>query len=324
MEEVSLFYLELTSGCNSKCASCDYWKEDAPKEFSDNLLYKTLENIKMKKINNLIITGGEPLLHPNFIHLMKKIQASTDAKFYTLMTNGILLKKYENTIVEAFDRIIVSLDGFDTESYKSTRGVDTFTKVVNNIEYFKKRHKNLEIRIKTTIHPPFESRFLDFVNLAKDLGVDSISFNALDNSNTNAFNRYNNDIKMNQPSLKLYNKDILFDQLDKVIHEDNEEILFENKETLVKLFERSVSLNRKFPVCNALDNTIIIHANGDVRLCFFSKVVGNILTNPLDVIIKSSTVKKMKSDFNNKVMSECFDCVCPYFVKDIGGMPYRS
>jgi MoaA/NifB/PqqE/SkfB family radical SAM enzyme len=108
---------------------------------------------KIKEINKncvIIITGGEPFLHPGIFRILDYI--SKRELTFTVLTNGILisddisqkLKEYKNLI-----NIQISLDGFKKETHALTRG-NTFDSVMRGIKNIIK-HK-LPFSLAPTIH----------------------------------------------------------------------------------------------------------------------------------------------------------------------------
>lgn len=317
MKQLSLLYIELTTECNSKCKYCDYWKIN-PYDMDMKLLKRVETQFKKFRISNLIFTGGEPLLHSNFIQIVEKIKNMINPKICTLMTNGLLLKKYENEISNFFNRIVISIDGFDEHSYNETRGINGFKQVLDNINFFKEKYKTIEIRIKTTLHPELIPFIPNFIEVAKKNKINRISFNALDTVSQNAF--FRTDIQEERK----YILNMINNVISKLEKNQDTQIMVEDIDILKKTLLRNTQKSSTFPKCNALDSTIIIHSNGDVRLCFFTQIIGNILNNTLEDILQSDKVKNLKNKFQTKNLKECLNCVCPYYIPKEGDMPYRA
>jgi len=318
MKLVSLLYIELTTECNSKCKYCDYWKSN-PLAMDIKLLKEIETQFRGIQVSNLIFTGGEPLLHLNFIQMVKKIKNIINPKICTLMTNGLLLKKYEKELLTLFSRIVISIDGFDENSYIKTRGINGFNKVLENINFVKARHKNIEIRIKTTLHPEFIPFIPNFIDIMKKNNINKISFNALDTVSQNAFSRNNNIQKQERYTIEAINDIIL-----KLEKNNDSKIIVEDIDILKKTLLRNSKKSLIFPQCTALDTTLIINSNGDIKLCFYTEAIGNILNNTLEDILQSDKVQDLKNEFRTKNLKECFNCVSPYCILKEGDMPYRA
>lgn len=78
----------LTFKCTVKCRYCvnEFWPE-ADKKFDYQLLNgKDWVKIINKTKRNVVFTGGEPFLHPDFIEIINGIDRSIDVKIYTNFT----------------------------------------------------------------------------------------------------------------------------------------------------------------------------------------------------------------------------------------------
>ena len=75
-------------------------------------------------IHKIRLTGGEPLIRRNIIHLVKSLSGIEGIKDLSMTTNGILLGEYAAELKKAgLNRLNVSLNSMDKENYKFiTRG----------------------------------------------------------------------------------------------------------------------------------------------------------------------------------------------------------
>ncbi len=85
-------------------------------------------------INKIRITGGEPLVRKNIIHLIKLLSEINGLNDLSLTTNGTFLEEYAKPLSDAgLKRVNISLDTIDPIRYKEiTRGGD-IGKVLNGI-----------------------------------------------------------------------------------------------------------------------------------------------------------------------------------------------
>lgn len=81
------------SGCNLKCEYCDT-DHFSGKEYNVEELVKEIENHNTKNIHSISLTGGEPLLHADFIN---EFAAKISVPLY-LETNGTLPKELKKVI----------------------------------------------------------------------------------------------------------------------------------------------------------------------------------------------------------------------------------
>ena len=71
-------------------------------------------------INEIRLTGGEPLLRPDIVEIVARINAIKNAPKLSMTTNGLALAKLAKPLVDAgLERINISLDTLDRERVKT-------------------------------------------------------------------------------------------------------------------------------------------------------------------------------------------------------------
>lgn len=65
-------HIEITSECNERCIHCYIPHENKNKEIDSELFYNIIEQCRDMNVLNLTISGGEPMLHTNFLDFIKK------------------------------------------------------------------------------------------------------------------------------------------------------------------------------------------------------------------------------------------------------------
>lgn len=160
----------ITSFCNLKCKHCSNSLMEKVKEpkFQDiiNAFYKLSEI----KIDELCITGGEPMLRREFKEIVNT--ASGLFENLTLMTNGTLISKDNvDFLCKKFNAISISIDGFNTHSCEMIRGKGVFEKV---IEAVKLLHENNYYNISLSSVINTYSRLDEFYKLCNALKVKPI------------------------------------------------------------------------------------------------------------------------------------------------------
>jgi len=92
----------LTKHCNLRCKGCTRYCNIAKQEFYDtDKLMSDLSTMLSNKINigRLTLTGGEPLLHPDIIDIIKYIRNFHIDKCPNIFTNGKLFMKLADKLV---------------------------------------------------------------------------------------------------------------------------------------------------------------------------------------------------------------------------------
>jgi MoaA/NifB/PqqE/SkfB family radical SAM enzyme len=128
--------IELTNICNLHCSYC-LRDEDAlyhtPANFLDaDFLEKLVgEARQVMGITNLIFTGGEPTLHPQFSKLIEMAEAN--GLMVSFVTNGWHFDRVWPTLTAhrgSITHVAFSLDGVTRETHDLWRGAGSFVKVV--------------------------------------------------------------------------------------------------------------------------------------------------------------------------------------------------
>jgi uncharacterized protein len=155
LDNLKSVVFEVTDGCNLACKYCAY------REMYDNykprnnqyLSYEKAQKVidflfakwRANKISNKRVYwnfyGGEPLLNMDFItkvvsYLEQKKNEFKDYTFiYQMTTNGMLLDKYIDYLIEHNFRLLISLDGNEyNNSYRVTKAnVNSYSKVFSNV-----------------------------------------------------------------------------------------------------------------------------------------------------------------------------------------------
>ncbi len=174
--DVNDITFEVTDNCNLKCKYCAFGEmyggidkrvnKSLPFSFAKktidfifNHMRKTGRFGRQKKIN-VSFYGGEPLLK---IDLIKKIinyieSLCTPFSFdYSMTTNGILLDKHIDYLIEKKFNLAISLDGNEqNNSYRVYKnGINSFNKVLRNtkeIELCYPEYYSNHINILTVLH----------------------------------------------------------------------------------------------------------------------------------------------------------------------------
>lgn len=140
-----------THGCNLRCPYCYNHNllEPIPFDISKELMNRMVQNLKFAE--GVVITGGEPLIHPNILDLI-----------YVLKDLGYKIKLDTNgTIPQELSRVVSEVDYIamdvksDTDGYFEI-GVDSYP-ISQSINMIKSYAKDYEFR--TTCFHPFITRY---------------------------------------------------------------------------------------------------------------------------------------------------------------------
>ena len=129
---VDKIYMEITTSCNMQCLYCynDSGKKNYYMSFLE--LKKIMDAFLTNGISSVGISGGEPLLHPEFEKIMEYLVNKDCSK--VVVTNGLLAPQKLTKFLlspEAKTDIQLSLDGGSASVNDQIRGVGHYQLVVD-------------------------------------------------------------------------------------------------------------------------------------------------------------------------------------------------
>lgn len=173
-----------TNVCGHNCWYCAY-KADNLQLGKDMVIKDYIPKEKMLEIIDDIVEigvkavtfsgGGDPFFYPYILDMVKKL-SQTSVRFASL-TNG---SRLQGEVAEVFAHhgtwLRVSIDGWDDESYAKYRGVKVgeFTKVMKNLENFKKLGGKCYLGISLIVDRENAAHIYEFIGRLKNIGVSSV------------------------------------------------------------------------------------------------------------------------------------------------------
>ena len=137
--------LEVTDRCNLVCRHC-YLGDGSGKELGLSTINGVLDELGQMGGLRLILTGGEPLLHPQFSEINMMVMGRP---FRTiLVTNATQI---DDRIAEAlrFNEVQVSLDGME-KGHDYLRGAGSFKKALQGVDSLRRAGRT--ISVATMVH----------------------------------------------------------------------------------------------------------------------------------------------------------------------------
>jgi MoaA/NifB/PqqE/SkfB family radical SAM enzyme len=317
------------SACNCKCVMCDIWTANQKKrELSPEELGRHITTFRKLGVEEVVLSGGEPLMHSNLWKFCNELKAAGIKT--TMLTTGLLLKRYALDVSRSVDEVIVSLDG-SREIHDQIRSVPhAFDKLADGVRELRAVKPGMKISGRCVLQ---RYNFFDFpaiVNSAHQLGLDRISFLAADVS-THAFNRPESWSKERISEVALDNDEAL--EFEKIITSSFEAFvadyasgfIAEKPSKMLKLVQYYKALNglAELPavVCNAPWFSAVMESNGDIQPCFFHKPYGNVLGQELTDVLNSKQAISFRRKLNVSKDPVCKKCVCTL---KLGLLPSRN
>ena len=160
LRKINYLRVSVTDRCDLRCVYCMKEKMNfLPKNeiLSLEEIERLCDNFIELGVEKIRLTGGEPLVRKNIIHLIQNLNRkknNTNLKEITLTTNGSLLKKYAKDLKNnGINRINVSLDTIVEEKF---REITRFGKLENTLEGIEEAIKNdIKVKINTVVFKNF-------------------------------------------------------------------------------------------------------------------------------------------------------------------------
>ena len=128
--------LSLTDKCNLRCHYCmpvDQVFMDESKYLSPDEIFEVVRELKDLGLEELRLTGGEPLMRKSFGEIVARI-GTLNLQKLGLTTNGIYLDKYFDVLKEnKVFHLNVSLDSLNPENFKKITLGNHLERVLRNI-----------------------------------------------------------------------------------------------------------------------------------------------------------------------------------------------
>lgn len=312
LRRVPLVTLYLSERCNSRCVSCDYWR-NGHGELDLAAVTALLPDLIELRTQVALISGGEPLLNPEWPEIAQLLR-SNGLKLW-LLTSGLSLAKHARRAASMFDAITVSLDGTDRETYRRIRGVDAFDKVCEGVRSAAVLGARLGLRV--TVQRANYRDLPQFATLAGELGAQQLSYVAVDVANPHAFARrddFSSDLALRPPDLPVLES--IIDDMERSCEAwFHSRLIADSPRKLRRIhqyFTAVCGLASYPPVhCNVFDYSAVISATGRVSPCFFiSGPPQPHCRGQLERTLNSEEMIGLREQIRSGGRPECARCVC--------------
>jgi MoaA/NifB/PqqE/SkfB family radical SAM enzyme len=317
LESLPILALSVHSACNCRCVMCDIWKANSDKrEISASDLERHAEGIRALRVQRVMLTGGEPLLHHNLWALCERLQKLGIR--ITLVTTGLLIEPHAADIANAVDTVVISLDG-DRDTHDVVRRVKGgFDRIARGVVALRGAYPMPRLIARSVLQRSNFWALQHTIAAAHEMGFDEISFLAADVSSP-AFNRAtpwdaarvaevrvpDNDLEGLRASI-----DRAFAALPDLFGSG---FVVGGRASLYRIWQYYAALagHGKFPAvrCNAPWVSAVLEPTGDLRPCFFHGGYGHV-NGSLEGALNSDAAVKFRNDLDVETNATCQRCVC--------------
>ncbi len=135
---VDYLRISVSDDCNLRCLYCNPLGDCGFIEPYEILRFEEIEHIVrlLTKcgISKVRLTGGEPLVRKDIVQLIGRLASIPAIESLALTTNGVLLENLAESLKAAgLQRINISIDSVDRDSYKLITGFDLLGDVIEGI-----------------------------------------------------------------------------------------------------------------------------------------------------------------------------------------------
>jgi MoaA/NifB/PqqE/SkfB family radical SAM enzyme len=304
----------VTARCNSRCASCDFWKADGAADLTAAEVAGLADQLAALGTRVVVFTGGEPLVRPDVFELADTFRAR--GLRLHLLTSGLALERFAREVAARFADVTVSLDGPSPELYRRVRGVDGFAALARGVKALRAAAPGIALGARSTLHRLNFRHLAEIVDAAARLGIPRVSFLAAD-VGPGSFNRAPGDASA--ASLLLTEAEVReFEAVVEAAIVRHAAALADGRVSggaeglrrLPRCYGAHLGLNPFPPVaCNAPWMSVYVAPDGAVHPCFFHPAVGTIRRDRLRDLL-AGPMHSFRRGLDVARDATCQRCVC--------------
>ena len=327
--------LMITGKCNLNCLHCFNAKDNAPlnTELSYEDIINILDQANAIGVHAFTLTGGEPLVHPRFLDIVKAIY-ERDMMIFELNTNGLLITQ---KMLDAFKElncrplIKISFDGIGYHNWirQHPKAEDLTIKAIK-----KCIANGFRVKAQVQVNRKNHQVMMETAKLLNELGVDEMRI-----IRTTEAPRWEKNSPQSSLTIEEYYQEMLsFAQ--EYMHSNMKMIvdvwqfvrLYPYLKTydLVPIACNKKDFNIRIPMCKGNRGMIAVSSGGEVVPClqmsgyFLEKGIslGNLFKTPLKELVIDSPYLNLATAPLFKQIVENDKCAdCKYYKACTGGCP---
>lgn len=306
------------SRCNCRCVMCDIWRANANgRELTEGDLAPHLDDLRRLRVRQVTLSGGEALMHRNLFRLCEQLRLlGVDL---SLLSTGLLLRRFAAQVVRHLDSVIVSLDG-SPAVHDAIRNVPrAFERLADGVAALREIQPDFRVTARCVLQRRNYHEIPEIIRTAKTLQLNQLSFLPAD-CHSEAFNRPGgwDAGRVEAVALARAEADELQLRIEamqpQLADEHARGFIAESPQRMAAIatYYQAVNGRCEFPAirCNAPWVSAVIEADGAVRPCFFHPAYGSLRDAGFEQVINSSAARTFRRGLDPATNPVCKRCVC--------------
>ncbi len=303
--------MPITSKCNSRCVTCNIWKDKSDKiEMNADALKKILQDPFFSKVHTVGLNGGEPSLYSDIELLLDALFTLKCIKRIHFISNALITHRLLEMMEKAKRRcserniclyLTVSIDGVE-DVHNTIRGLPTaFSKTMDTLGELKADQKKYcdVLDIGCTLSKDNVEYVIQTQSFIDSLGIPAYYHPAVPNKRLHNFGQQDFNI-MNTDRFRMLATEYFFG---KFKYGKGLRTRLRSFLTYYYLLNRG---KERLAGCNYLRSDVTITENLDLCLCATaSDIVGNLRESSATDLLRAGKLKKEEL----KVQHYCQGCV---------------
>lgn len=302
---------------------CGYWQRNLTPQLTLELVRDIAVEAKDFGVTLAVFSGGEPLLHPDIIDMCSVFRQFNIP--VTVLTNGLLLEKWAERLISVSNEIIISLDG-PREVHDDIRGIPgAFDRIHSGVNAIRANSDQIKISGRCTVQKRNLSELRRTVAAAHTLGLEKISFLAV-SADQQQFKQQSQtgqqeDLLPSIQDLAALKTELTFLAEEYAADYETGFIAESPEKHHRRLYQYFKALHHQGELpsvyCNAAWFSAVIESSGDVRACFFTEIIGNVITDGgLKRVLTSEAALNLRNSIRKNQIKQCSHCVSTLNYKD--------
>ncbi len=278
-------HLSISSACNERCIHCYFPSHVKKGIMSKSIFLKIIEQCKELNVLNITISGGEPLINPDFLFFLRMCRMnnfSVNVLSNLILINDDIVNEFKITPLLGIQTSLYSLDEDVHDAITGIKGSCVRTKKAIETLY----NLNIPMQINCPIMKQNRDSYREVLNWAKSLNIeasgDYMLFGCFDGS------RKNLQCRLDLPEIE----SLLKESKSENISSDNNEI------------------TNRISICSVCYNSLCISPLGEIYPCegWQSYTLGDINDTSIREIWEGSSDVLALRKLTIKDFPECKNC----------------